>query len=87
MSTAEDIRLYSAEILAPLDPHQVLDRIQRLAEGRIPVLCCFERVGGPGWCHRALAAAWLADSLGITVPEPGYEDQALHPLRPPKLLV
>jgi hypothetical protein len=32
-------------------------------------------------------ASWLAQSLGIAVPELGFEDQALHPLRPPALLV
>jgi hypothetical protein len=33
------------------------------------------------------AASWLAQSLGIGVQELGYEDQALHPLRPPETLV
>lgn len=83
-------RLYQAEVLEQLDPQQVHDDLVRIAGGRMPVLCCFEQPNRPPtWCHRSLAAAWLADALGIAVPEFGYEDlpQALHPLRPPELLV
>jgi hypothetical protein len=87
LSTEAFIERYQTEVLDRLDPLQVLDRIQRLADARIPVLCCFERVGGPQWCHRSQAASWLAQSLGIGVQELGYEDQALHPLRPPETLV
>jgi hypothetical protein len=86
VTTAEYLQLYRDEVLATLDPQQVYEDIMRLASGRIPVLCCFEAVGGPKWCHRSLAAAWLADGLGIMVPEVGYEHlpQAQHPLLPPK---
>jgi hypothetical protein len=64
---------------------EVADQLLELAGGRGPVLCCFERVGGPQWCHRSLAAAWLSDGLGIAVPELGHEDlaQDQHPMRPP----
>ena len=58
----------------------------RLANGRVPVLCCFEAVGGPKWCHRSLVASWLSAALGEAVPELGFEDrpQERHPLLPPK---
>ena len=49
---------------------------------------CFERPGtSDGWCHRALTARWLSTSLGIEVPEFGYEHlaQAEHPMLPPSL--
>jgi hypothetical protein len=82
-TTAEFIKRY-AEILDQLDPHQVLHDLLRIADGKVPVLCCFERVGGPVWCHRSLAAAWLAKSLRIKVPEIGHEGlpQTQHPLLP-----
>lgn len=77
-------RLYQTEVLDLLDPHQVAAELQALAGGRIPVLLCFERAGTSTWCHRALAAAWLAEGLGVPVPELGYEHlpQDQHPLRP-----
>jgi hypothetical protein len=73
---------YRDEVLDRLNPHQVLDDAVRIADGRVPVLCCFERVGSGHWCHRSLAAAWLAKSLRIKVPEIGYEhlSQDKHPL-------
>jgi hypothetical protein len=41
-----------------------------MAGGRVPVLLCFERPNDPGkWCHRSLAVQWLAEALGVTVPE------------------
>jgi hypothetical protein len=77
-------RLYQAEVLDRLDPHQVAAELHELAGGRVPVLLCFERAGTPTWCHRALCAAWLAEGLGVPVPEFGYErlPQDAHPLNP-----
>jgi Protein of unknown function, DUF488 len=81
----EYCRLYSAEILAALDPQEIAARMMAKAEGRVPVLVCFEQAGKPGWCHRALAAEWLAAALGHPVPELGFEHlpQDQHPLAPP----
>jgi hypothetical protein len=85
--TATFTELYYREVLGKLDPRQVHDQLLRLADGRIPVLCCFERVGGPVWCHRSQAASWLAEALGQPVPELGHEDLPQHPLLPPNVLV
>ena len=84
--TAAFTELYHREVLHRLDPQRVLEELQQLADGKIPVLCCFERVGGPIWCHRAQAASWLAEGLGEPVPEIGFEHlpQDQHPLRPPE---
>ena len=82
----EFIARYQAEILAPLGPQQVLADLQRIGGDRIPVLCCFERPNAGVWCHRAMVASWLAESLGIAVPEFGFET-AEHPLRPPPVLI
>jgi hypothetical protein len=84
VSAEEYIRLYAAEILAPLDPQQVVDELHAIAGGRVPVLCCWERVGCGSWCHRALVAEWFERTLGLAVPEVGFESLALdlHPLLP-----
>jgi hypothetical protein len=83
----EYVQLYRAEILAPLDPRAVADELLAMAAGRVPVLLCFERPNEGAWCHRALAAAWLAEALGEVVPEFGFETlpQAEHPLLPLEL--
>jgi hypothetical protein len=81
-ATAEEyVARYDAEVLSRLDPRKVAEQLLELAGGRVPVLCCFERVGGPGWCHRALVAAWF-EAAGIGCRELGHEADALHPLRP-----
>jgi hypothetical protein len=82
---AEYLELYNREILAPLDPRVVAEELYTLAQGRIPVMLCFERAGKPGdWCHRAMAAQWLAEGIGQPVPEFDHEQlcQHMHPLWP-----
>ena len=78
---------YRTEILGALDPRKVRDDLQRLSLGKVPVMLCYERPGGADWCHRAMAAEWLAEALGTPVPEFGYETvpQGEHPLMPPQL--
>jgi hypothetical protein len=40
--------------------------------GRPLVLLCFDRLDKPGsWCHRTMAAQWLAERTGHVVPELG----------------
>jgi Active DUF488-N3 subclade len=61
--------------LGDLDARRVLEDLGRIAEGRIPVLLCFEKPPpDPTWCHRGLVAAWLQDTLGIAVYELGHEN-------------
>jgi hypothetical protein len=59
---------YHAEILAALDPHQVLADIIKMAQGHPPVLMCFEvtPLHDNNFCHRTMAAVWLAKHTGIT---------------------
>lgn len=85
VSDQEYLQRYQAEVLDLLDPRQTAAELIALADSKVPVLCCFERVGGPGWCHRSLVAAWLAEALGEPVPELGHEElpQDRHPLLPP----
>jgi hypothetical protein len=83
----EYYRLYRTEILGPLDPRLIADALLALGNGRVPVLLCYEQPDRGQWCHRAMAAEWLAEVLGATVPEFGYESlpQHEHPLMPPQL--
>jgi hypothetical protein len=75
---------YRTEILGPLNPRTVAEELTEMAAGRIPVLLCFETPTGRSWCHRAMAAEWLAEALGRPVPEYGYEayPERHHPLMP-----
>ena len=82
---AEYVARYRAEVLAHLNPARVRDELLDLAAGRVPVLCCYERAGGPQWCHRALVSEWFANTLGLIVPEFGFEDAHNHPLMSPEL--
>ena len=77
-------QLYRDEVLAKLDPQVTLDKLREMARPYIPVLLCFERPGGVEWCHRALVARWFEETLGIHVPEFGFEAEPTerHPLLP-----
>ena len=85
-ATAEDyVRRYDAEVLAPLDARNVIADLRRLGSGAPIALLCFERPGtSDGWCHRSLAAMWLAQALGRPVAEFGFAHlpQGEHPMLP-----
>ena len=88
VSVREYEQRYQAEVLDRLDPKVIVTELINLARGGIPVMVCYERPMLPGqWCHRAMAALWLAEALGRPIPELGYErlPQADHPLMPPEL--
>jgi len=64
------IPLY-AEQLLQLDPQRVYDDLYKISGGAVPTMLCYEKplAGDKGFCHRRLAAQWLAQALGIQVPE------------------
>lgn len=77
---------YMRDVLGPLNAASIAARIKRLAGEREPVLVCYEKPGGPEWCHRAFISLWFADKLGLQVPEVGFQPKAFgwsHPLLPP----
>lgn len=80
---------YKVEVLARLDPEDVVQRLAKLGEGKVVVLCCFEQPPpDTHWCHRALVSVWLHEKLGLEVPELGYERLGggrLHPKLHPAL--
>lgn len=67
LSNEEYKALYYQHVLSRLDPHQVYEEL-----GDDAILLCFERPGA--FCHRRLVAKWLEISLGVEIPELGYED-------------
>jgi hypothetical protein len=78
-----------AEILGKLDAGEVVRQIEALANGRVPVLCCYERPNTGVWCHRAMVSRWLHQQLGLVVPEVGFEARPVedpHPLLPAELV-
>ena len=76
---AEYEQRFQAEVLDPLNPQRIWDMLQAKANGREPVLLCFERppFTATNWCHRRLVAAWFERHLEVRVPEFGYEDPPL----------
>jgi Protein of unknown function, DUF488 len=71
---AADFRRSYLDQLSQLNPQKVLAELQELADGRMPVLLCFEKPPpDPAWCHRGLVSGWFKDKLGIEVPELGHE--------------
>jgi hypothetical protein len=87
VSVDEYDRRYRGEVLARFDPRAIAAQLQQLAAGGVAVMLCYERADCGLWCHRAMAAKWLADALGIVVPEVGFEQlpQDQHPLMPAHL--
>ena len=65
-------RLYRAQ-LSMLDAAGVWARLHTLAGAAEPVLLCYERpediAAGRTFCHRHMAAAWFAETLGSRVDE------------------
>jgi hypothetical protein len=60
--------------LADLDAAKVVEKIERLSEGRNVALLCYESPHDPkAWCHRGQVSAWLMDELGLVVREFGAE--------------
>ncbi len=56
----EFTRCYSSQVLGVLKAGLVVRQLADMAEGRIPVLLCWEHPPpNPKWCHRALVSIWL----------------------------
>jgi hypothetical protein len=74
------------DILAQLDPNEVLSEVLAIVGAKTPLLVCYESPRKPAdWCHRGYVSAWFADKLAITVPEYGFETQGsgwMHPKLP-----
>ena len=59
---------FQKEILGKLNANMVIDEIRQIADGKIPVLFCYEVPGK--FCHRHLVADWLMEGVeGLEVME------------------
>jgi hypothetical protein len=64
-------RRYREDVLANLDPGQVLRDLESLCAGHDIILLCFEKERTH--CHRGLVAEWFLERMGIRVPELGAD--------------
>jgi uncharacterized protein YeaO (DUF488 family) len=64
-------RRYREEVLACLDPDEVLRDLNVDRAGHDIILLCFEK--DRMHCHRGLVAEWFHETKGIRVPELGEE--------------
>ena len=57
--------------LAGLDPNAVVSDLDQIADGKEPVLMCYEKppFTAENWCHRTMVAEWLHRKLGLVVEE------------------
>ena len=73
LEQSEYRELFFCDILALLNPVQVVKDLEHLAAGFEPVLLCFEKppFTPTNWCHRRMVAEWFHNELGLDVPEHG----------------
>jgi len=62
---------YREDVLATLDPGQVLRDLESLCAGHDIILLCFEK--DRTHCHRGLVAEWFLETIGIRVTELGAD--------------
>jgi uncharacterized protein (DUF488 family) len=67
----EDYLAHYRAILEKLEPRTVFTDLHLLANGKEPVLLCWEKANV--FCHRRLVAEWLEKALGIEVVEIGLD--------------
>ncbi len=51
---------FNKEVLSLLDPKVVENELLALANGKTPVLCCYEK--SSDFCHRKLVSKWLNEA-------------------------
>jgi hypothetical protein len=85
-ASVHDYKALFFQGLSTLSPEKTVARLYDLANGRSPVLVCYEPPDPKGpWCHRGYVSAWLHDSLGIEIHEVGQEHEGFgwaHPKIP-----
>lgn len=86
-ATPEEYRGRYWQILDALDPDFTARELYALGgTAKCVVLVCFEpaAIDDEKWCHRGLVSAWLHETLGLKVPELGFETLG-HGWQHPKL--
>lgn len=68
IDSQEYTRIYYEEVLNPLDPVEILEKIKQLSQNfENTFILCYENPGK--FCHRRLVASWLNSQTGIGIPE------------------
>lgn len=73
------------EILAKLNPRQIVAKIEDLSGGKDCALLCYESPTDNQYCHRAYISVWLKEQLGLDVFEYSLESEGCawrHPKLP-----
>ncbi|CAN1721388.1 DUF488 domain-containing protein [Hyphomicrobium sp. 1Nfss2.1] len=73
VSPQEYQKRFQAEMLDRLDPERVVRELVDIADGKVPVLVCYEAPDKPEWCHRGLVSLWLKQTIDLDVYELGFE--------------
>lgn len=60
-------KYYRMFILDRLNAQEIVEKIQRIGQGRDVALCCYEKPGR--FCHRQLIAEWLNKKTGVNIVE------------------
>ena len=68
---------YKREVLARVNPQQLMAELQRIGQGQDVALCCFEKPGD--FCHRHILAEWLSEKTGEDIKEWGVPDKPQQP--------
>lgn len=92
VSPQEYQKRFQVEMLDQLDPERVVRELLDFADGKVPVLVCYEAPNKPDWCHRGLVSLWLKQTIDLDVFEFGLEEcgcggrhPKLHPFQMPRI--
>lgn len=55
------------QILSKLNPHEFINRLEKVSNGADVALCCYEKPGE--FCHRHLLAEYLTAKTGVEIKE------------------
>ena len=65
--------MYLNDVLAKVNPQELIQTIQQHSEGKDVALCCYEKPGD--FCHRHILAKWLTEKTGIEITEFGVVEK------------
>lgn len=69
----EYTNMYLNDVLANVNPQQLLRTLQQLSDGKDIALCCYEKP--EDFCHRHILAKWLTEKTGVQITEFGVEEK------------
>lgn len=69
----EYTNMYLNDVLAKVNPQELIQTIQRYSDGKDVALCCYEKPSD--FCHRHILAKWITNNTGIEVKEFGVVEK------------